>query len=225
MAIPVELSERQVNILRMIWDHLQRFDFPPTIREIGEAVGISSTSVVTYNLDILERRGLIARDRDKSRGLRLNIDLSDDEIAAPRAPFRDSRLVQIPLLGVIAAGVPIEVPEDTGEARETITLTADLVGSAERTYALRVRGHSMIEDLINDGDIVILRSDTTINNGDTVAAWIKDRRATTLKRIHQSPGSATVRLIPANPTMQPFEEPIDNVEVQGKVVCVIRRLD
>ena len=226
MALGADLSERQVAILGMLRDYLDEYDYPPTIREIGEAVSISSTSVVTYNLGVLERKGYIQRNRDISRGLRLSGDWYVDEEEAPGAkPVQIGSLVSIPLLGAIAAGEPIPVPDSMAvDATDTITLNTDLVGSTEQVYALRVRGDSMIGDLINDGDIVIMRHQTTANNGDTVAAWLKGEKETTLKRIYQQPGSRSVRLQPANPAMKPFEVPADDVEIQGRVICVIRKL-
>jgi len=217
MGKKAELSERQRRILQVIREFLDEYGYPPTIREIGEAVGISSTSVVSYNLKVLERKGYLKRNREISRGLCL--------VEGPDSPARGVDLITIPLLGVIAAGEPIPVPDSDFSLSEFegITLTADLVGDLEGVYALTVRGHSMIDALINDGDIVIMRHQSTAENGDMVAAWLKDEKATTLKRFYLE-GPSRVRLQPANPTMEPIYVHPNNLEIQGKVIGVIRRL-
>ncbi|UCC64665.1 MAG: repressor LexA, partial [Anaerolineae bacterium] len=190
---------------------------PPSIREIGEAVAISSTSVVNYNLRILEKKGLIARDRTVSRGIRLL-----DEGPKPQRTF--DGLIRIPLLGRIAAGSPIPVPQSDFSLfdGETIELARGVFTSQEDLYALQVRGDSMIDALVNDGDIVVMRHQQQAANGDMVAVWIKDREETTLKHFYLE--GDTVRLQPANPTMLPTFVPAGSVEVQGKVVMIIRQL-
>ncbi len=211
-----ELSERQQKILEFLQEFIREHRFPPTIREIGEKVGISSTSVVKYNLDALERKGCIERDRDISRGIRLVGDL------LPTAADR----VQVPLLGRIAAGVPIPVPEsDTSPfgPESSMELTRDIVKDPSNTYALEVQGDSMIDALINDGDIVLMRHQKRVENGELAAVWLRDQEETTLKRFYLE--GDQVRLQPANPTMQPMFYPAENVEVMGKVLCVIRQLN
>lgn len=214
----MSLSARQEHIIRFIRQYLRDNHFPPTIREIGEAVGISSTSVVNYNLNALEKKGIIERDQNVSRGLRL----IDEAFAVPRP--RQS--AGIPLLGYIAAGEPIRIPESGTDfsllGEETIEIP-ELESSTEGLFALRVRGNSMIDALINDGDIVVLKSQPDAENGQMVAAWIADRRETTLKRFYRE--GKQVRLQPANPTMGPMYFPAENVQVNGKVVMVIRHLD
>ncbi|NLG26986.1 MAG: repressor LexA, partial [Chloroflexi bacterium] len=138
-----------------------------------------------------------------------------------------SDLVQIPLLGAIAAGEPIPVPE--GEFAqvelEQIALTRDMVGGqADDVYALQVRGHSMIDALINDGDLVIMRHQQTAENGDMVAAWLKDEKATTLKRFFWEKDHSRIRLQPANPLMDPIYVHPGNLEIQGRVIGVIRSM-
>ncbi len=209
-----DLSDRQRHMLEIIRDFSAENGYPPTIRQLGEAAGISSTSVVSYNLAILQRKGLLSRDRDVSRGLRL-------------AGEALGGLVQIPLLGAIAAGEPIPVPE--GEFAqvelEQIALTRDMVGGqADDVYALQVRGHSMIDALINDGDLVIMRHQQSAENGDMVAAWLKDEKATTLKRFYWERDRTRIRLQPANPTMEPIYVHPGNLEIQGKVIGVIRHM-
>jgi repressor LexA len=211
-----DLSERQRNILTFIGEYVRERQFPPTIREIGEEVGISSTSVVKYNLDALERKGHIQRDRDISRGIRL----VDQLMQAA------TELIQVPILGRIAAGAPIPVPDadfspfgyDT-----TIELTRDIVKDAGNTYALEVQGDSMIDALINDGDIVLMRHQERVENGELAAVWVRSQEETTLKRFYLE--GDQVRLQPANPTMQAMRYPARDVQVMGKVLCVIRQLN
>ncbi len=207
----LELSERQQNMLKFIREYILNRHFPPTIREIGEQVGITSTSVVKYNLEALERKGLIERDDDISRGIRLVEQLAE--------------IFQVPILGRIAAGVPIPVPDADyspfGHDR-TIELTRDIVKDIENTYALEVQGDSMIDALIHDGDVVLMRHQRQVENGELAAVWLRDREETTLKRFYLE--GDQVRLQPANPTMSPMFCPASNVEVQGKVVLVIRKL-
>jgi len=210
------LSERQNKILEFLKTFTLDNGYPPTIREIGKAVGISSTSVVNYNLDALQRGGHIYRDRTVSRGIRLAESL---ENAA-----NVGNLIRIPLLGRIAAGNPIEVPEGAFDSEtDTIELTPELVPQEEGIYALKVQGTSMIDALINDGDVVVMRHTNTANNGDMVAAWLIDREETTLKRFFQE--GDRVRLQPENQTMAPIYVDADKVEVQGRVVTVIRQLN
>ena len=219
------LSVRQAKILKMLRDFGEEFGYPPTIRQIGEKVGISSTSVVSYNLKVLERRGYVERDPDVSRGLRLMQEETDAfDQAGQRADA--ARLVSVPLYGVIAAGEPIPVPDsdfpDSGLDR--ITLTTEVLRETDEVYALRVRGDSMIDALINDGDIVIMRHQRTAESGDLVAAWLKDEKETTLKCYHLETDRSLVRLQPANPAMEPIYVHPSNLEIQGKVILVIRQL-
>jgi repressor LexA len=211
-----ELSERQQRILEFLQEFISENRFPPTIREIGEEVGISSTSVVKYNLDALERKGHIERDSDISRGIRLVGDLA----------ARAAGIIQVPLLGRIAAGTPIPVPDadiSPFGPESSIELTRDIVKDVNNTYALEVQGDSMIDALINDGDIVLMRHQRKVENGELAAVWITDEEETTLKRFYLE--GNRVRLQPANPTMGPMFYPADSVEVMGKVLCVIRQLN
>lgn len=217
------LTPRQNKILKMIRDFTAEYGYPPSIRQICEEVGISSTSVVSYNLDVLQRKGLLTRDRHVSRALRLVEEESLDE----RPHIMAQPPLSVPLLGTIAAGEPIPIPDNdfSQSDLERIALTADIVKNVDKVYALKVRGNSMIDALINDGDIVIMRHQTTANEGDMVAAWIKDEKATTLKRFHWDKNRGLVRLQPANPLMEPIYVDPNNLEIQGKVISVIRRLD
>jgi repressor LexA len=211
------LSERQKKILDFLEAFVRENNYPPTIREIGEAVGISSTSVVNYNLNVLEKEGYLTRDKIVSRGLKLA-----GRSAAGRT--KDD-IVRIPLLGRIAAGEPIPIPDSDLPpfGYETIELTRGIIGREEGTYALQVRGDSMIDALIHDGDIVVMKHQEEAANGELVAVWLKDEKETTLKRFYLEGGR--VRLQPANPAMEPIYVHPANVEIQGKVVLVIRQLN
>jgi repressor LexA len=228
------LSERQRFILNFIGSYLREHGYAPSIREIkGEveraglvrtASGNTSTSVVDYNLRALEDAGYIRRDRNKSRAIEL-VDSSG------RSKNREP-VYMIPIApSPIAAGSPIPVLEDIRMGgigvEDMVEVTGDLLGRhaarLDRLYALRVKGTSMIDALINDGDLVIMEAQETAENGQTVAAWLKAEQEATLKRFYMEEGR--VRLQPANSTMSPiFTEP-ENVEIKGRVIGVIRRVD
>ncbi len=207
------LSERQRRIIEYIQEFTLRNGYPPTIRQIGDAVGISSTSVVNYNLNALERAGYLTRDRTISRGIRL---VSPEQRLTPW-----DKLVAVPLLGRIVAGEPIPVPEGN-IPEEMIEVPRSLLPSSSYStvYALRVRGDSMIDALINDDDIVLMQRQETAENGDMVAAWLINEQATTLKRFYHE--GDRIRLQPENRQMQPIYVHPSNLLVQGKVVGVIR---
>lgn len=210
-----DLSRRQQAILDFIADFLDENDYPPTIRDIQHELGISSTSVVDYNLKVLEERNHIRRNRNISRGIEL----------VGRTSNRRN-VVAIPVVGQIAAGLPIPVPGDLegSDLAETIELSSDVVrGRGDDVFALRVKGHSMVDALINDGDIVVLRHQETCENGETVAVWLRDQKETTLKRFYLE--GDRVRLQPANVTMEPIYTDAANVEIQGKLVSVVRSCD
>lgn len=216
-----ELSPRQRHILTFIEDFYARRGYPPTIREIqgylkpaasGKPV---STSVVDYNLNILEDRNHIRRNRHISRGIEL-----------VQVPGAAANRVAIPILGQIAAGTPIAVPDDLaeGEFAENIEVSLELLPPrTDGLFALRVKGKSMIDALVDDGDLVILRRQETAENGEAVAVWLKDERATTLKRFYRE--GARIRLQPANATMEPIYTSADNVEIKGRLVSVFRTID
>jgi repressor LexA len=212
------LSKRQQRMLQAIRDFLEENGYPPSIRQLGKLTGISSTSVVSYNLDILQRKGYVVRDPEVSRGLRLVEDMDDSFSRADR--------VAVPLLGVIAAGEPIPVPDsDFAQADyDALDLANDLVPDTGDVYALEVRGTSMIDALIDDGDIVLMRHQTNGRNGDTIAAWLKDEKATTLKTLYWEQDGTLARLQPANPFMEPIYVHAKDLEIQGRVIGVIRRL-
>jgi repressor LexA len=213
------ISKRQEKILEFLGEYIEENGYPPSIREIGAAAGISSTSVVSYNLRRLEEKGYISRDKEVSRGLKLTSTAFAQVQVAPEA------VVRVPVLGRIVAGAPIPVPASDFPLMgdETIELTRDILGDPTGLYALQVEGDSMIDALVHDGDIVVMRHQRRVENGEMAAVWLKEREEVTLKRFYQE--GARVRLQPANPTMLPIY--VDDprlVEVQGKVVMVIRQL-
>ena len=203
------LSDKQQRILDFVGAFLTEHDYPPSIRDIQQGCEISSTSVVDYNLKRLEERGLIHRDREISRAIQL-----------PGAASR-RRVMSVPVLGKIAAGLPIPTPPDVlPEGYEQVEVTEDQTRGRTNAYALRVEGTSMIDALINDGDIVILEPTHSCDDGDMVAVWLKAENETTLKKFFHE--GSRIRLQPMNSTMQPFYTSPDNVEVQGKVLSSIR---
>jgi repressor LexA len=212
----VKLSRRQKRMLAFIGEFVDENGYPPTIREIGKACDISSTSVVNYNLNKLEREGLLARDREVSRGLRLLTNVPGR---------RGSSLIRVPLVGRIVASEPVPVPASDFAifgADEAIEITPDITDPHDDLFALEVQGESMVDAMINDGDIVIMRPHEDVQNGDLVAVWLEDREETTLKRIYREDGG--IRLQPANPTMKPiFVDDPASVRVQGRVVAVLRQ--
>lgn len=231
----ITLSARQRNILEFIVSFIQEKEYPPTIREIGEKVGISSTSVVNYNLAKLENEDLIARERDVSRGLSVNwpkltaLGFTAEPAREPVAPMMVTpipihTMIQIPVLGHIAAGEPIQVEAiDPTHAEEFVELAQGMLGSPERLFALKVRGDSMVDASVLDGDIVILRHQETAKDGDMVAAWVEGDEETTLKYLFRE--GRQIRLQPANPTYQPIIRPAEKVRINGRVVSVIRMLN
>jgi repressor LexA len=211
MAIK-SLSPKQERIINFVTEFLHDKGYPPTIRDIAAGCGISSTSVVAYNLNKLEQAGYIRRHSDISRGIKF---------LTPQK--KEGDLVYIPIVGVIAAGEPIPVP-DTGNIipNEGLEISEELVRSKQDIYALRVKGNSMLDALIEDGDIVLMDYVSSAENGDMVAVWLKKEQEVTLKRFFAEPNH--IRLEPANSQMKPIYTTPDNVEVQGRVVAVIRRI-
>ena len=232
----MKLSDRQKSMLTFIAEFVEGNNYPPTIREIGTACGISSTSVVKYNLTKLEREKLIKRDKEVSRGLSLDwgrlqeAGLADNMIGAPntdrgvRSDGSSFNFFQVPVLGYIAAGQPIQVETaDHFSADEWLDLNESLFRNPAELYALRVQGDSMIDASVLDGDIVILRHQERAENGEMVAAWIDNKNETTLKHFYLE--GDQVRLRPANPSYPEMFLPAADVSVKGKVVSVIRQLE
>ena len=212
MAIK-SLSSKQENIISFITDFLRDKGYPPSIRDIAAGCRISSTSVVAYNLNKLEQAGYIRRHSDISRGIEF---LNRQE---------DKKLVYIPIVGEIAAGEPIPVPaSDTGEiiSTEGLEVSEKLLRGRQNVYALRVKGDSMLDALIRDGDIVLMDYVNSAEDGDMVAVWLKKEQEVTLKKFFNEPKHICLK--PANSQMEPIYTTPDNVEIQGKVLAVIRRM-
>lgn len=222
-----KLSNRQKAILSFIEKFLNQHGYPPTIREIGEAVGIASTSVVNYNLNKLVERGYLEREPKVSRGLLL---ASAQQKAREMAvAFADgASILQVPLVGKIAASLPVPLPgEDFGyyyDSDDMIEVPQALIGPTNRgeLFALRVTGDSMIDAMVAEGDIVILKRQNVAQNGDMVAVWLSERGETTLKKYYHE--GKQVRLQPANPLMDPIYVDANQVNVQGRVLAILRTL-
>jgi repressor LexA len=196
-------------IFKFLHSFYEQHGYAPTVRDILKGCQISSTAVVQHHLVILQREGMIQRDPEIFRSIRFPVKTGTNSV---------------PLMGVIAAGKPIPVPSsDTSSDQplERIELPQEITGNKE-VFALRVKGQSMIDALIDDGDIVLMESANTAVNGEMVAVWIKDRKEVTLKRIFVEQGK--VWLKPANQTVEPILQRPENIEIQGKVIGVIRKL-
>ncbi len=209
------LSDKQQRIIEFIDRFLSTRGYPPTIRDIQSGCGISSTSVVDYNLNILERVGYLRRYSEVSRGIELL-----------KRSLTSGSLVPVPIIGQIAAGEPIPVPApdtwDVTAASETLDVPRELTRSREGVYALRVKGMSMVDALINDGDMVIMQYVNAVENGEMSAVWLRAEKEATLKKVYVERGR--IRLQPANSQMQPIYVAPDNVEIQGRVIAVIRQV-
>ena len=210
------LSPRQQRMLDFIADFMDEYQFPPTVRDIQAGCEISSTSVVDYNLQILQREGCLRRLPEVSRG----IELLD---GVQRGSRRD--LVRVPILGTIAAGEPLPIPSQDSwhdDELENLDMPSSLTKGRPNVYGLRVKGNSMIDALVADGDLVLLEPVPQPENGDMVAAWLTERDEATLKRFYLE--GDKVRLQPANETMEPITVPAESVAVRGRVVGVVRQL-
>jgi repressor LexA len=209
------LSDKQKSIVKFIERFLNDKGYPPSIRDIQIGCRISSTSVVDYNLNILEDRGHISRHADVSRGIRL--------LSKTQSP---PAMVNVPVVGTIAAGAPIPVPApdtwDIAAVSETMGVPPELTRGREEIYALRVKGVSMIDALIDDGDIIVMQHVNAVENGEMAAVWLKSEKEVTLKKVYVEPDR--VRLQPANSQMQPIYADRDNIEIQGRVLAVLRQV-
>ena len=232
MSEDIKLSTRQQGMLKYIHESIEDESRPPTIREIGSALKISSTSVVNYNLNRLKDKGLLERDRTVSRGLRLTdaayefLGLSPDSVGAAfgKAASALQNLVRVPILGNIVAGEPIDVAHENFsvyDEDDVVELSSSMLPSRKDSlFALRVDGDSMIDDMIADGDIVILQQQQTAQDGDVVAVWVEGE-GTTLKRFYREPEMGVIRLQPRNPNMEPILVDSEDVTVQGKLVLTL----
>jgi repressor LexA len=199
------LSQRQREMHSFISGYISRKGYPPTFEEIRQGLKMSTKSLVNHHLKALESKGLIEREPDTPRGIKLLNGLSS---------------FKVPLLGQIAASAePISFPDDD---YEEIELTPDIVKQQDGLYALQVQGDSMMDALINDGDIVVMRHQKVAEAGEMVAVRLKDRNETMLKRFYLE--GKRVRLQPANPKVKPIFVHPAQVEIQGKVMAVIRQV-
>jgi len=210
-------AARKQRIIEYIAETVRQRGYPPSVREIAEAVGLASTSAVHHHLEALEREGLLERGATHSRAIRLTpaAQLRAGGFASGMAQAATQSFV-LPVIGEIAAGGPIEAYQDTSE---TLSVP-EALAAGDDAYVLKVRGDSMIDAHITDGDFVVIRKQDTARNGDIVVAQVEEN-AVTLKRFFKEKNR--VRLQPANESYQPMF--YDNVRIQGKLIGVIRRVD
>ena len=215
MTLNKKMPARRQRILDFIQTFIEENGLPPTVRDIQKACEISSTSVVDYNLRILDRDGFLNRRPDVARGIELLDDAGQPVGAVPR----------VQIVGRIAAGSPLPAFSSEGNAAsqefETIEVAPDLPKRHGRLFALEVQGQSMIDALIDDGDVVVIKPSHQAEQGEMVVAWLKDEEEATLKKFY--PEGNQVRLQPANSSMDPIYCSPENVEIRGKVVSVIRK--
>jgi repressor LexA len=216
-------AERRQRIVEYIARTVAERGYPPSVREIAEAVGLASTSAVHHHLVALERSGQLERGSRSSRALRLTA--IAEGVAPPVRPARgavtpfrmpvERDVLRLPVIGEIAAGQPIEAYQDP---TQTLEVPSSLQ-ARDDSYVLRVRGRSMVDALIDDGDYVVVQPQATARDGDIVVALLEDN-GVTLKRFYREDGR--IRLQPANPEMEPIYA--TELQIQGKVVGVIRKL-
>lgn len=202
----MNLTPRQTDVLVAIRNYRHLHGYSPTMQELADMLGTSKVTIFEH-VGALEKKKILRRDKHKARSL---------EIASDKKLPDESRATKLPLLGNIAAGSPIEAVEN----REEIDLES-LFASRSGVYVLRVRGESMIEDHLCDGDYVVIERRDNARNGEQVVALIEDTNEATLKRYYREPGNR-VRLQPANSTMEPRLLDADRVRVQGVVIGVLR---
>jgi repressor LexA len=206
-----QLSQKRRQILDFIHEFMEEKGYAPTVRDIMRGCNISSTAAVQHHLSILEREGYISRDPEVSRSITIG--------------ERGRRTVKVPILGYIAAGEPIPVPQSdtwSHDFLEALELSYELMDVKNNVYALIVRGMSMIDALIDEGDIVVMQATNTVEDGEMAAVWLKKEQEVTLKKVYREPGC--IRLQPANSQMEPVYHDPENVEIQGRVIGVIRSL-
>ena len=205
------LSARQERMLEFIRQFMRENGLPPTVRDIQAACEVSSTSVVDYNLRLLQRDGYLNRRPDVARGIEL--------VGMKRQG--EAETVTVPIVAYIAAGEPRPALSDNAsESLGTVTVPPEMAPVTSEHYALKVRGMSMMDAFVTDGDIVVLEKVSMAGNGTMVAAWLRDEEEATLKHFYHE--GQQVRLQPANSQMDAFHYPADNVEILGRVVGVIR---
>jgi repressor LexA len=205
------LTPRQREVLEIIEKHMRDHGYPPSVREIGEAVGLTSPSTVHAHLAALQRRGYLRRDPTKPRAIEVRWDPNSD-VAMDRRPVR-----HVPLVGDVAAGTDVLAQENV---EEVLPLPADFTGEGD-LFMLRVRGDSMVDAGILDGDYIVCRAQTTARDGEVVVAGIPGDEATV--KTFTTRGD-TVVLVPANTALEPMPFAADDVRIFGRVVTVLRRL-
>jgi len=204
-------SKTQKRIIDFIEQFIEKYNYAPSVREVAKGCNIASSTVAQYHLNVLEREGYISRSRKVPRSISL--------------PKGQTDFSTVPLLGTISAGAPIPVPNDdtwSQIADEYLTVPKEITEGLDNVYALKVKGTSMIDALIDDGDTVLMQQTYTAEDGDMVAVWLSDRQEVTLKKIYRK--DSQIRLQPANKLMEPIYCKPDDVEVQGRVIGVIRKL-
>lgn len=207
-------NEGRQRVLDYITSYINENSVPPTIREIQAGAKISSTSMVSYYLKDLEKANLLDRYKRRSRGVVIN--------DPHRVMARD--MVSIPLVGVITCGsgpVPTPDADALSSADDRVQIARSLVRDGDDLFALVASGDSMIDALINDGDIVIMKRESDVKNGELAAVFLTDKNESTLKRVFKE--GKRLRLKPENPTLKPFYVDARQAQIQGRVVCVIRR--
>ena len=203
------INKTRERIMQYIRNFIEEKGYAPTVRDILKGCALSSTAVVQHHLNVLEREERIHRDPQVFRSIQL--------------PYTGNKKT-VPLLGTIAAGNPIPVPGSetwTNQPLEMLEIPGDMV-TGKDTFALKVKGLSMIDALIDDGDTVLMQHTSVANNGDMVAVWLKNEHEVTLKRIYFEPDRICLK--PANKFMDPIFQDPANVEIQGKVTGIIRKL-
>lgn len=225
------IGPRHTKILVFMERYQKQVGYPPSIREICEETNISSTSVVNYYLDQLEKWGYIKREKNISRGITMLKDAFNKMLDEGIAPLAEKieELIHIPVVGRIVAGLPVPVPASDlsyFDSESAIDIARSMLPQREKVediFALEVQGDSMIDAMVNDGDVIIMKRAQEAVNGEMVAVWLLDKDETTLKYFYKEGGK--IRLQPANKTMKPIiiDDP-KTVQVQGKVLMVVRRL-
>lgn len=229
-----QLKDRHKQILQVIEDYREEHGYAPSYREICNLTDITSTSMVNYYLEQLEDMGYIERQENISRSLKLK-ETTQEKFGKAVGKFNRtvdqvSRMVNIPVVGRIVASEPIPIPEtdfSLFDAESNVDVAESLLPrklDTETLFALEVAGDSMIDAMVNDGDVIIMKPVQQASNGEMVAVRLKDTNETTLKYYHYE--GDRVRLQPANPNMEPiFVDPATDIEIQGKVVLVIRQIN
>jgi repressor LexA len=209
ISMKKDLTEKQQAVYDVLERAINEEDYIPSIHQLCELAGLSSVSTIHHHLKVLEEKGYIQRDAGRSRSIRLTQEKADGNKYMTQEIF-----VSVPIIGEIAAGEPIFAYENY---QDSVMLARDMIGANE-AFILRVRGKSMIEDLIDDGDMVVVKKQETANNGDIVVALLPENNEATLKRFYKE--NNRFRLQPANSTMQPIY--VKEVKIQGKVIGLLR---